>query len=305
MTDQLVTRYFNSFDGKGGRTIESLPKSEELKLFRQWKNKKKGGKAALDKLILANLKFVVKCANKFSYHVDNKAIDINDLIQAGNEGLMQAIKHFKPSKNCRLITYGVHWINAYIRNFVYANVSTVRVSMNDKTKSLIDQRWTAFSLLNGKDADALSEWRETFKSKYKVSEKIMQDEESKVQTIGSFTSMDKEFATLEGDGSNLHNKLTNDQSQSGYLVENKEEQDLIRLRVRAALKYLPSRNRDILKMRFGIDNHKRDVDIMTMKQCGKKYKVSRQAIDQVEKKALVDLKRILQKDQAIMEIIND
>src|SRR3990167_6106098 len=253
MTDPLVTRYFNSFDGKNGNTIKALPKQEELKLFRRWKKKK--DKAALDKLLLANLKFVVRCANKFKRHADGKAIDINDLIQAGNEGLMMAVDRFKPAKNYRLVTFAVHWINAYIRNFIYANVSTVRVSLNNKTKALIDHKWTAYNLLNGKDSEALNEWRDAFTKKHKISAKTMKMEEEKIQTVYSIFSMDKQRAGYDGsstEDSTLHNELNGNQFYVQYLVENKDEQHLIKKRVRTALKRLPQRDRDILRQRFGI-----------------------------------------------------
>ena len=302
--DPLVTRYFNSFDGKNGNTVKALPKTEEMKLFRRWKNKK--DKAALNKLCLANLKFVVRCANKFQGHADGKAIDINDLIQAGNEGLMQAIIHFKPAKNARLITYAVHWINAYIRNFIYANASTVRVSLNNKTKTLIDQKWIVYNLLNGKDEAALTTWRERFKQKYKLSEKTMKAEEEKIQTIGSIFSIDKE-RSFGGDSSestsNLHNELNNYQANVDHIVETKNEQELIRKRVRAALKRIPQRDRDILRERFGIDKSMRDVDPMTMQQCADKLGISRQRIEQLQCRALGAMKERLEKDRAIQEII--
>ena len=304
MTDPLVTRYFNSFDGKNGRSIKSLPKQEELKLFRRWKKKK--DKAALDKLIVANLKFVVKCANRFKSHADGKAIDINDLIQAGNEGLMHAITGFEPERDLKFITYAVHWINACIRNFIYANVSTVRVSLNNKTKALIDQKWTAFNLLNGKNSEELNEWRNAFTKKHKIPMKTMKMEEEKIQTIYSIFSMDKNRTGYDGGSTNdttLHNELNSDQFNIEYLIENKEEQDLIKKRVREALKRIPQRDRDILRQRFGIDKQNRDIDPMTLRESGLEQGISRERIRQLEARALKLVKERLEKDQAIQEIV--
>ena len=299
-TDSLVTKYFNSFDGKNGNTIKVLPKEEELKLFRRWKKKK--DKVALNKIIVANLKFVVKCANKYKGHADGKAIDINDLIQAGNEGLMHAIAGFQPKRNLKFITYAVHWINAYIRNFIYFNCGTIRVSLNNCTKVLIDQKWANYSLLNSKDGDAIDAWREAFKKKYQLSAKTMQAEEEKIQTVGSIFSMDKQRSI--GDGgtpTTLHNELQDNQFQ--YSIENKNEQKLISERVRATLETIPQRDRDILKQRFGIDNLKRDIDPMTMQACGNKHGISKERVRQLENRALEMMKQELKKDPVIQEII--
>lgn len=299
----LITKYFNSFDGKNGNTIKPLPKQEELKLFRRWKRNK--DKAALDKIILSNLKFVVKCANKFRYQTNGKAIDIEDLIQAGNEGLMHAIDGFNPSKNIKFITYAVHWVNAYIRYFIYANVSTVRVTLNNKTKALIDHKWTAFNLLNGKDIDARAQWRENFKKKHGISDKTMKVEEEKLQTVCSIFSMDKKTIISDGDSeTDLHNLLTNNQLNSSYLIENRDEQDLISKRVRAALKKIPQRDRDILRARFGIDNSKRDIDIVTLQKYADDCGISRQRILQLQNRALERMKEKLSVDPIIQEILS-
>ena len=144
--DPLVTKYFNSFGGKKGKTVQPLPKKEEKKLLSLWRNKK--DKKALDAFLLANIKFVVTCANKFSGYADGKTITINDLIQAGNEGLIHAVKGFKPSKNVRFISYAFYWINAYVRKYIYENISVVRLPLNNRIKSLIDYRWSAFDIIN-------------------------------------------------------------------------------------------------------------------------------------------------------------
>lgn len=297
----LVEKFFNSFDGKNGNTINPLPKQEELKLFRRWKRKK--DKAALDKLLLHNLKFVVKRANRFKHHADGKAIDVSDLIQAGNEGLMEAINLFDPKRNMRFVTYAVHWIDAYIQNFVYANVSTVRVSLNNKTKVLINHRWTAFNLLNGKDADARKTWREKFKKKHQISEQSMQNEEMKIQTVGSIYSLDKDITTIQDGKNSLHNRLGDVQSDTYQFVENKNEQEMIKKKVRWALKLLPTRDREILEQRYAIDKLDRDVEPVTLQEVGNKHGISRERVRQLEVVALSRLKEKLLKNRAIREII--
>ena len=67
---------------------------------------RKGDKNAFKKLILANLKFVVSIANKYR----NTGVPLNDLINQGNIGLLEAAKRYDPTKDVKFITYAVWWI---------------------------------------------------------------------------------------------------------------------------------------------------------------------------------------------------
>ncbi|MEM6734063.1 MAG: sigma-70 family RNA polymerase sigma factor, partial [Myxococcota bacterium] len=70
--------------------------------------------SAANKLVAANLRFVVKVAHEYSGY----GLDLLDLIQEGNIGLMMAVKKFDPDKGNRLISYATWWIRAYINNYV-------------------------------------------------------------------------------------------------------------------------------------------------------------------------------------------
>jgi len=293
--DPLVSRYFASFE----KLYDVLPRQEERKLFKQWKHKK--DKTARETILNSNLKFVVKQANKYRSFVDNKAITINDIIQAGNLGLLEAIDHFKIGKNVRFITYAVHWVNAYIRMFIYRNVTPVQVGLNNRTKIMIDQKWTVINLLNGKDGEALDEFRKKFRKKYKISAKQMTNEEEKVQSLFGVQSMDAamRIGNDAEDTVNLHNKISSSQFNTEHLVENKEEQDLIKKKIKKALRRLIPRDREIIKMRYLQD----DDETMTLANIGKKYNVSRERIRQLESRALELMKDNLKDDETVQEVL--
>src|SRR5690606_17772486 len=112
------------------RKYPLLSREEEMELAIRFKEK--GDKAAAEKLITSNLRFVVKIAAEYS-RFGAKMID---LIQEGNVGLMHAVKEFNPYKGVKLITYAVWWIKGYIREYLMRQHSMVRVGTTQAQKKL-------------------------------------------------------------------------------------------------------------------------------------------------------------------------
>ena len=80
------------------------------------------------KIITSNLRFAASMALQYAHKYKYGKIDTLDLIQAGNIGLMKALKKFKPSKKCKFISYAVHWIRSELQIFIRRNVSIVSSS---------------------------------------------------------------------------------------------------------------------------------------------------------------------------------
>jgi RNA polymerase sigma-32 factor len=85
-----------------------------------------------EKLVISNLRFVVKIAYEYK-HYNLKLID---LIQEGNIGLMHAVKKFDPYKGYRLISYAVWWIRAYIQNYIIRSWSIVKIGTTQAQRKL-------------------------------------------------------------------------------------------------------------------------------------------------------------------------
>lgn len=102
------------------KNLPVLSPEEEKKLAFRWYNDR--DPEAGQKLVLSNLRFVVKVAKEYSKY----GIKMSDLIQEGNLGLMHAVDKFDPTKGNRLITYAVWWIRAYIQSFILRSMSIVR-----------------------------------------------------------------------------------------------------------------------------------------------------------------------------------
>ena len=107
-----------------------LTAEEEFKLAVQLK--KYNNVEAAEKLIVSNLRFVVKIAHEYRSY----GFKLADLIQEGNVGLIHAVKKFDPYKGYRLISYAVWWIRAYIQNYLIKSWSIVKIGTTQAQRKL-------------------------------------------------------------------------------------------------------------------------------------------------------------------------
>jgi len=94
--------------------------------------KKYNDMEAAEKLVVSNLRFVVKIAHEYR----NYGLKLADLVQEGNIGLMHAVKKFDPYKGYRLISYAVWWIRAYIQNYIIKSWSLVKIGTTQTQRKL-------------------------------------------------------------------------------------------------------------------------------------------------------------------------
>lgn len=92
----------------------------------------KNDREAFQRLVAANLRFVVKIAYDYIHY----RIQLLDLIQEGNIGLAKAVQQFDPYKNVRLTTYAVWWIRSYIQDYILRNFSLVKLGTTQTQKKL-------------------------------------------------------------------------------------------------------------------------------------------------------------------------
>mgnify|MGYP002682631315 CR=1 FL=1 len=117
-SDSVMSSYFSEIS-----RIPLLTREEEIKLAVKAKN---GNKAAKDKLVTSNLKFVIKLAKQYQ----NLGLDIEDLISEGNLGLIEAVDHFNPEKGFRFLSYAVWWIRQAILQAIADQSRIVRLPLN-------------------------------------------------------------------------------------------------------------------------------------------------------------------------------
>lgn len=113
------------------RKYSLLSREEELELARRYKST--GNIEARNRLVNANLRFVIKVAHEYKTY----GVPIMDLVQEGNLGLINAIEKFEPEMGYRLLSYAVWWIKAYMQKFIAKNYSIVKLGNTQRVRDVL------------------------------------------------------------------------------------------------------------------------------------------------------------------------
>jgi RNA polymerase primary sigma factor len=119
-SEESLSRYLNDIG-----QIKRIDAREEVRLAKMIK---KGDSAAEQKLVMANLRFVVSCAKKYQ----NKGMSLQDLVNEGNIGLIRAAKSFDETRGFKFISYAVWWIRQAILQALNENVRVIRLPMSQQ-----------------------------------------------------------------------------------------------------------------------------------------------------------------------------
>lgn len=245
-----------------------LTAEEEFKLAVQLK--KYNNVEAAEKLIVSNLRFVVKIAHEYRSY----GFKLADLIQEGNVGLIHAVKKFDPYKGYRLISYAVWWIRAYIQNYLIKSWSIVKIGTTQAQRKL-------FFKLNQtkKELETLSEKNPEF-SEIATSLGVKDSEVAEMDLrMGSRDVSLNEIINDESNSSHIDFLAFKGDNQELALIKN-EEKSLVRRDIAGALANLNERESYIILNRVMAD------DPQTLQEIGTKYNISRERARQIEKQAL-------------------
>jgi RNA polymerase sigma-32 factor len=245
-----------------------LTADEEFKLAVRLK--KYNNVEAAEKLIVSNLRFVVKIAHEYRSY----GFALADLIQEGNVGLIHAVKKFDPYKGYRLISYAVWWIRAYIQNYLIKSWSLVKIGTTQAQRKLF------FKLSQTKkELETLSKKNPEF-GEIATSLGVKGSEVAEMDLrLGSRDVSLNEFINDEGDSSHIDFLTYKGDDQESSLIKN-EEMSLARRDIAGALTNLSERENYIILNRIMADNPK------TLQEIGTKYNISRERARQIEKQAL-------------------
>ena len=245
-----------------------LTADEEFKLAVQLK--KYNNVEAAEKLIVSNLRFVVKIAHEYRSY----GFALADLIQEGNVGLIHAVKKFDPYKGYRLISYAVWWIRAYIQNYLIKSWSLVKIGTTQAQRKLF------FKLSQTKkELETLSKKNPEF-GEIATSLGVKGSEVAEMDLrMGSRDVSLNEFINDDGDSSHIDFLTYKGDDQESSLIKN-EEMSLAQRDIAGALTNLTERENYIIRNRIMADNPK------TLQEIGTKYNISRERARQIEKQAL-------------------
>jgi len=224
-----------------------------------------GDKAALRKLVEANLRFVVSYVKKYR----GMGLNMLDLVNEGNLGLMEAAKRFDPSRNVRFISYAVWWIRQAVIHALTENsrIYNLPQKLSDQI-SLIKKRREKLKAELSREPT-----REEIARSLKMSEEDVEDLE-----ILSEKNISLNEPGPEGD-SEVEDRLRDELSPS---VEYQIIKASIQEQIRDILKELDEKEALVLKLRFGLDD---DLPL-TLQEVGEKLHLTRERIRQIEQKAM-------------------
>ena len=239
---------------------------EEVELAQRIRN---GDQRALDKLTRANLRFVVSVAKQYQ----NQGLSLPDLINEGNLGLIKAAQKFDETRGFKFISYAVWWIRQSILQALAEQSRIVRLPLNQVgSLNKISKELSKFEQENQRRPSA-----EELANRLDIPvEKIS----STISVSGRSISVDAPFA--EGEDNCMLDVLTNDDSP---MADSSLNQESLSKEVDRALNQLHDREREILKMIFGIGCQE-----MTLEEIGDKFDLTRERVRQIKEKAIRKLK---------------
>jgi RNA polymerase primary sigma factor len=252
-----LDKYLQEIGKEGLITVE-----EEVELAQRIK---KGDREALEKLTRANLRFVVSVAKQYQ----NQGLSLPDLINEGNLGLIKAAEKFDETRGFKFISYAVWWIRQSILQALAEQSRIVRLPLNQVgSLNKLNKAFNKFEQQNERTPTP-EELAETLEiPKEKVADTL--------RVSGRHVSVDAPF--VEGEDNSLLDVLVNNDSPKADKLLISES---LNREIERALSTLTERERDIIKLFFGIG-----IQEMTLEEIGERFGLTRERVRQIKEKAI-------------------
>lgn len=233
---------------------------------------------AARELVMSHLRFVVHVARGYSGY----GLQLGDLIQEGNIGLMKAVKRFDPDVGVRLVSFAVHWIRAEMHEFILKNWRIVKVATTKAQRKLffnLRKSKTRLGWLNAEEVRAVAQ-------DLNVSEREVLEMESRLsgRDIGFDAPVDEDDD--HAPPSPAAYLIAHDEEPSQAYERADSEDHQLEL-LREGMARLDVRSRDIIKRRW-LDSDSK----VTLQELADEYGVSAERIRQVEANALKKMKAL-------------
>ena len=271
ITKQITNRETASLDmylQDIGR-VELITAEEEVVLAQRIKL---GDQTALDKLVKANLRFVVSVSKQYQ----NQGMSLPDLINEGNLGLIKAAQRFDETRGFKFISYAVWWIRQSILQSLAEQSRIVRLPLN---------KIGAINKIN-KALSKLEQDLEREPSYDEVSEALdmlPEDIQDTMRNNHRHMSMDAPL-NLNEDGGSLYDLMENDEAVSPEKFLMKES---LQSEISRSLATLTDREADVVKLFFGLNG----AHAHSLEEIGEKFDLTRERVRQIKDKAIRKMRR--------------
>lgn len=248
--------------------IPLLTREEEVDLA---KNAREGSQDAKDKIIQANLRFVVNVAKKYQ----NQGLTLSDLISEGNLGLITAVDKFDVDKGYHFISYAVWWIKQSILKAICEKSRMIRLPLN-RANELLQIEKVKREIGSNKDGEADIE---------EIADFLDMDK----SRINDLINASKEFVSLETPLSSDKDANTISDLMEDTKGADPEEvliDQTLQDSIENVLSTLTEKESNVIRYRFGLNGERPH----SLKEIGDKYNLTKERIRQIEKKAISRLR---------------
>jgi RNA polymerase primary sigma factor len=239
-----------------------------------------GDMDAVNRLVQANLKFVVKIATRYQ----NRGLSLSELISEGNIGLIKAIEKFDPEKDIKLISYAIWWIKQRIMLAVAEKSSLIRVpvgksSSAHRIKATQERMFTETG--EAPSSEELSE-------KMNLTEKSIEQLQGHILETTSFDDLVQNDDFSEHSNQDwMHDEDITDPQRLYY-------RDRIHDKINQAIGTLDRREADIIRTYYGLNS---DQETQNFAQIAEKMGLSRERVRQIQKEALRKILAVMRPDE--------
>ncbi len=253
--------------------IDLITAEEEVELAQKIK---RGDQRALEKLVNANLRFVVSVAKQYQ----NQGLTLPDLINEGNFGLVKAAQRFDETRGFKFISYAVWWIRQSILQALAEQSRIVRLPLN---------KIGSINKIN-KTFSYLEQAHERPPSAEEIAEELglsVSEVKQSLKNTGKHISMDAPFA--EGEDSNLYDVISASETP---MPDTELVKESIRQEIGRVLETLSEREADVVKLYYGIGQS----STMTLDEIGITFDLTRERVRQIREKAIRKLRKSAKSD---------